>query len=228
MDAPVDPATWRRALAAYTDFAHFVLPAVEDAPLGVLLADRMSRLAWLLAVEDVPALGLLIERRYVGSARSLIRPQFESLVRGAWAQQCTDEPGLQSILDYRNDFPTLGKGVKALVAAPERFMVLGEVVPFEELDRRGRDAMNDLTHRGTRALARRSISRHDGRAAIDDDELSLFHLGASIGGIAAAALLERAGRPEAARDVLERLRRTASTWEPGVADARMPGSEIPT
>jgi hypothetical protein len=211
MDTVTDPATWRRALDAYTDFADFVVPAVEDAPLGVLLADRMSRLAWLLAVEDVPALGLLIERRYVGSARSLIRPQFESLVRGAWALQCTDEPGLQSILDYRNDFPTLGKGVMALVAAPERFTVLGEVVPFEELDRRGRDAMNDLTHRGTRALARRSISRHDGREAIDDDKVSLFHLGASIGGIAAAALLERAGRPEAARDVLERLRRTTST-----------------
>lgn len=224
MDAPLDPHAWHQALTAYLDFSHYVLHAVEDVPLGLTLADRMSRLSWLLAVEDVPAIGVLIEKRLVGSARSLIRPQFESLVRGAWALQCTDEPGLQSILDYDDDFPTLGKGVKALMAAPAPFRVLGDPVPFDELDRRGRDAMNDLTHRGTRALARRSIALHEGRDAIDDDELALFHLGTSVGGIAAAALLERGGRSDDARAVLERLKHTTACWEPGVSEARVPGS----
>ena len=226
MDDAIDPAAWHRGLAAYTSFSDFVLPLVDGVPLGVTLAERMSRLQWLLAVEDVAAIGLLIEKRLTGSARSLIRPQFESLARGAWALQCTDEPGLQAILDYAKDFPLLAPAVQALTALASPLTVLGDVVPFIELDRRGRRAMNDLTHRGTRALARRSIALHDGREAIDDDEFALFHLGASIGGIAAAALLERGGRPEAAREVLERLKRTAAVWEPGVADARVPGAEM--
>jgi hypothetical protein len=218
MHTTSDPAAWRQALTAYTQFSDFLLCAVDGVPLGVTHADRLSRVAWLLAVEDASALGVLIEKRLLGSARPLIRPQFESLVRGTWALQCTDEAGLQAIVDDAADFPMLGKAVAALMDAPAPFTLLKAPVPFHELDRRSRDAMNDHTHRGMRALARRTHALGLDSGSIDDDEYSLFHLGTSVGGIAAAALLERSGRSSEARVVIGRLQLTAALWEPLPAD----------
>lgn len=76
----ISPQVWHRALAAYSDFSEYILNSVEDLPIGESLADQVSRLAWQLSIEDAIGIGVLMEKRCVGSVRSLIRPQFESLL----------------------------------------------------------------------------------------------------------------------------------------------------
>lgn len=209
----ITPKVWHRARAAYSDFIEYILNSVEDLPIGESVADQVSRLLWQLSIEDAIGIGTLMEKRCVGSVRSLIRPQFESLVRGAWVLHCCDNSKLQAIVEYRSSFPMLGPAVKDLTEISPRFMVLGDEVPFHVLDTRCRDAMNDQTHRGVRALARRSIGNSRGATGIDDDELALFHLGASIGGIAAAAFLERTGKAAMASELLMHLNQAVAAWQ---------------
>lgn len=47
--------TWQRALVAYTSFAEFVWQAIDGTELGDSQANRLSRLRWLLAIEDQQA-----------------------------------------------------------------------------------------------------------------------------------------------------------------------------
>lgn len=211
MTTDTSPAQWHRAHAAYSGFAQYLVRALQGQPIGDVLSIRVARLFWQQAVEDTCAIGCLIEKRFVGSTRALIRPQFESLARGAWVLRCADEATVQAIVDYQNQFPMLHGVVQALTSLKEPFAVVGGAVPFDQLASRSRDAMNDLTHRGTRALARRSIA-NAASSSIDDDEISLFHLGASIGGIAGAAFLESTGNPAGAQQLIDQLVEAAQTW----------------
>lgn len=200
---------WQRAHIALNRFTAWLQAALEGRSLGDDLKQRISRLFWLQAVEDASSIGLLIEKRLVGGARTLIRPQFESLLRGAWVETCAEKTNLESICNYRKQFPLLTDALKAVGKAKSRFRILGDEVPFDELARRGKDAMNDHTHRGTRALARiaRANSSSD---SIGDDELALLYLAASIGGIAAAAFIEGTGDREATQNVVDEMAKVLS------------------
>ncbi len=206
------PLDWHRAHQAYATLALETMEAIEGKELSEDNRLSMAQTLWVLCVEDLQAVSLLMERRWLASARSLARPQFESLCRGGWLVRCASNDEAESIAGYGRPFPLLRPVLRALEAAPQPFEILGGRIPLQSLADRLLDSMHDFTHRGTRAIALRLVANGAGEDHIDETEAAVFQLTALLGCAAAAALLESCGDGPAALQAIKRLNRTVPAW----------------
>lgn len=209
----MDPRQWHESLATYQDFGDYLKASTNGTAHHAELRLRMAQNLWVVSVEDCFAIGYLVKQRLLASARSLIRPQFEALARGAWLSQCASPEQIGQIAAGQPGFPRkLSRIIESLMESPVSFSIAGAPISFRSFYDRMADSMNDLTHRGTRVIGRRMVGSREGAESIDADEPALFLLGTLHGGLAAAAMVEVIGQSEKAQDICVRCMQTANRW----------------
>lgn len=204
-------AELRQRIDQAAAFTSQIAGYIEGAQLGLTERDRIARLLWQQVVEDGLAVPVLIERRYTGSARALLRPQIEALARGAWARLLASDPQLQQFANDQAQPPGIAALVRDLSAHP--WTIQNEPVALDVLWQRGRNAFHDSAHRGTRAVARLAIANHGDLNHVGEDEVAILYLAAVCAGIAGTALLEDAGPVELAAQAWGRAREFFDAWD---------------
>lgn len=192
-----------RAVGIARDNAKQAKASVEacSLPVGSNLRERLPRLMWQQSLQDGLSIGLLVHRRYVGSARALLRPQFEALIRGAWMRVVATEDALSSVDDGKQELPKISLATDALDAHAVGFILLNERVAFGELRKRFVPAMHDHAHRGIRAMGKLAHENQDGAYGVGEDEPAVLLLSTAFTTMAAVALLKDAGQDHMAREV---------------------------
>lgn len=189
------------ALQAAATFNLTVRAQTQGAPVGDYLRDRLSRLLWQQAIEDLAAIILLTHQRHIGSARALVRPQFEALVRGGWIQNCCGEGNLEGVANGTCEMPGLWDAMLAVDGAQGGWRIAGTPVDLRGLADKMAGALHDNVHRGTSSIARVALANMGGEDHIDGAELATLWLSIAFATLAAIMLLEDAGRPAQARIV---------------------------
>lgn len=129
---------------------------VSPVQLSLALNEAGAQMLWQHAVEDGRAIALLCKARMFGSARALLRPQFEALARAAWLLTCAHNPPLLANIEESFRFPKLSVACAKL----EEQRVSGNPhpclqFPFAERADTLSTKLHDHTHRGASVLIRR-------------------------------------------------------------------------
>lgn len=167
-----------------------VVSNAHGLPVGISWRERIPRLLWQHTVEDGDSVILLVERRNLGSARALLRPQLESLARAVWAKVYATDQQLADFAAGTFRPPKIGQLMKCLTQPGAGWQVRSVHIPFENIWRNRGDAFHDIAHRGTRAVARTAMANQANGDHVSDDELAVLYIACTCAGIAGAALLE--------------------------------------
>ena len=122
-----------------------------------------------LAFEHHDAIILLFERRMAGSAFSLVRPAFETYIRGVWLLQCAKDSQIEQFAKGRCD-PSVEKMISDLEG--QGYTAGGEL----SKSWKGKKRLHDFTHGGFLHLQRR-FQPPDGIGANYPDEDVITVLG---------------------------------------------------
>lgn len=191
---------------------------VTGSPVGDTDRERLSRLLWQQVIEDGLAIPALVERRYLGSARALVRPQFEALVRSAWVRVRATDNQLSRYSDGTRAPDGIASLVQMLSAHSTGWTVQGVRIPFDSLWAKVGHAFHDTAHRGTRAIARLALANQGSEDHVADDEIVVLYLAGSCAGIAGTALLDSAGRGDLANTAWERTDQFMKALEQSIQD----------
>jgi hypothetical protein len=105
-----------------------------------------------LCVEHQTGIHTLVDHGVLGSAFALVRPQFESYVRGVWIHRCASDAQVREFLSG-DEPPSLGALVRAIETVPD----FSEGVLARMKGGIWRN-LNDFTHGGTiQVKARNSV-----------------------------------------------------------------------
>lgn len=185
------------ALRLTTSIVGQVMQAVDGRQTSKLDRERLATLYYQIAIEDCDSIAVLVRRRRLASARALIRPLFESFVRGSWVLEIAGEGTVESLMDKSARWPALGSAVEQLEAhkAKRESSVLR--FPFGDILARISNTLHDHVHRGHSALGRQHYLNHSADE-VQPDELAFLALATNIGLSAGCGLLDSIGSNDAA------------------------------
>ena len=166
---------------------------------------RFSASCFDIVHEHHRSIVLLVANRLYGSAFALVRPAYETLVRGLWIWQCATEEQIQKIID-KDDIGLSLSELLSDIEEKEEPKYLGQVV--NEVKKRHWRSFNSLTHTGFHQIARRNTQEHI-EPSYDENEIEDI-----IGFVDALALLAvlmlagpgLAGNNDLAEEVEEKIR----------------------
>lgn len=75
---------------------------------------QISGSLFSVAMEHHSAIHLLVDKKIYGSSFALMRPLFESFVRGCWAAYCASEENIIEIMDAKNKYPSMNKMLNSI------------------------------------------------------------------------------------------------------------------
>lgn len=168
-----------------------IFTRLQSVPLGANRREQIPRLLWQHAIEDGDAVIILIEQHRYASARSLLRPQLESLARAAWAKFIATADELDSFGNGSREPPGINNIMQRLVAAA---ISDDGVLIIQQLWQNRGSAFHDTTHRGTRAIARLALSNHGADDHVPDDALPVIYISSVCAGVGATSMLADIGR----------------------------------
>ena len=152
-----------------------------------------------MALEHQKAIVLLIAKNLHGSAFALVRPLFETYVRGLWLHRCATDADLGKFVKGQD----IGK-FGDLCAAVEWLDGFKDGV-LSDVKERSWSAMSGFTHTGMEQIARR-YTEETIEANYDEGEiLEALNFACGIGWLAAIAICDLAGNVELANTVLEKV-----------------------
>jgi hypothetical protein len=159
--------------------------------------DALRYLFWRAVTEDADAVALLVRNRRLVAARTLLRPQFESLARAAWISVCGEGPCHDASAGVR--WPRLANAVGYVVRHPHRVWGDAFGYPFDMMMRRLAVVFHDGTHRGRAALQRLNHQLKAAPTQIAPDEVSILSMSTVMAVHAAGNLLVLCGDQERAK-----------------------------
>lgn len=180
---------------------------VSGSPVGASDRERLSRLFWQQAVEDGLSISLLAKHRHLGSARALLRPQFESMARGVWVKIAATDHELEGFANGISSPPKISALIQRLVDHRVGWVLQGIPLPLNNLWNRVGKILHDTAHRGTRAVARLGFANQGSDDHVAEDEVGVLYLAGSCTGLAGTAILEDVGRAKEAGVVWDMMDR---------------------
>ena len=150
--------------------------------------------------EHVKAVRLLLEQRLVGSAFSLVRPTFETFVRGLWLHYCATD---KEVKRFQQD--KLNKSLREIVQAIE----LKETYNVCVLGRVARDywrAMCSYAHGGYLQAVRHITAEHIEPSYSDEEIESVIRFVSAFALLAGHEAFSMAGREDLSNEVLKRIK----------------------
>lgn len=151
-----------------------------------------------VALEHQKAIVLLIHNQLYGSAFSLVRPIFESYIRGVWLLNCATDEQLRQIKRDK-----LRRSFEDLVKEVERVDGYDEGV-LSEVKQRSWKAMNSYTHSGVLQITRRNKEATIEPNYDNDEIIEVLKFAIIVGLLAALAEALMAGSLTLANDILSK------------------------
>jgi hypothetical protein len=182
------------ALAHARNFSEAIRSAVQGSPFGGYDRDRFALALWQMSIEDFGSIVHLLKVRSIFSARALVRPQFEAMLRGSWMRWVCGEGTIDEIAAYRAEFPGLDELVTQLDLSPALVNIGGERLQFGILHTRLVRVLHDATHRGTDAVARILIANGGGESHVDEAEIGMLWVSGYVASVAGLQILDTTGR----------------------------------
>lgn len=173
------------------------VPAGENVQLAYALFD--------LVQEHHRAISILLERGQPGSAFTLMRPSFETLVRGTWLARAAGERGVKEFL--RDSPPSIGDQLKALESTEFGAW-------FLDFKNFGWSAMCSYAHGGQFHAARRMSSEAIELQYEPEAQVQVLRMAGFLALLAALQCGSISGLTEFAQEAAKR----ATTWYADIVD----------
>jgi hypothetical protein len=173
---------------------------IEGLEISATDRNRISAGCFHLALEHHEAIVHLIRRNLFGSAMALVRPLFETYVRGIWLGKCASESELKEFQKGKID-KTFGELV-ADIEGHEGY----NVGVLAQVKKNSWSAMNDFTHGGVLQVIRRitADSITPNYTAEEIGETVTF--AGAIGLLSTSEVALIAGRTDIASELLEEMK----------------------
>ena len=118
--------------------------ALDGLPYGASPRHRISGALLHLSLEHFSSILLLVRHKlHHGSAYALVRPQFETLIRGMWVYSCATEQQVEEFCSG-SEPPKIKQMINAIESLPGI-----ENDALTKIHKRTWNAMNSYTHGGT-------------------------------------------------------------------------------
>ena len=152
--------------------------------------------------EHHKAIQLLLKNSLIGSAFSLLRPTFETYVRGVWLLRCASD---EEVKDFTQDkiVKSLGALIKEIEQNPGY-----NVDVLSKVKKKTWSAMCSYAHSGYLQVVRRIIPDEITPNYSDDEKLEVINSSDTIALLAASEMFSMANRMDLVKQVLERMRGT--------------------
>jgi hypothetical protein len=149
--------------------------------------------------EHHEAIALLVRHRLYGSAFSLVRPLFETYIRGVWLRHCASEGELSQFQEGK-----IKKTFAELIQDIESHEGYAAGV-LSDVKRNSWDAMNDFTHGGSRQVARRNAADSIASNYTAGEVQEALNFSGAIGLLAAMEVILAAGRNDLVPALFEQM-----------------------
>ena len=163
---------------------------------------RFSASCFDIVHEHHRSIGLLVANCLYGSAFALVRPTYETFVRGLWIWQCATEKQIQKIVekDRMGGLYTLVSDIEKL----KNTKYLGQVL--NEIKKRHGKPFNSFTHTGFHQIVRRNTQEHI-ESNYDKHEIGrIIEFADALALLAVLMLAGLAGSNDLAEEVREKTR----------------------
>ena len=116
--------------------------------------DRFSASCFDIVHEHHRSIVLLVANRLYGSAFALVRPTYETLVRGVWIWTCATDEQIQEIMEKDK----IGHSYTLVSDIEKKNKNFGQVL--NEIREKHWSSLSSFTHTGFRQIARRNTQEH--------------------------------------------------------------------
>jgi len=157
-----------------------------------------------LVIEHQAAIAVLVKSRIYGSAFTLIRPAFESFIRGVWVRRCAQDKQITHFINETKDYRL--SVILPLVEKLEDFSS-GTMSRFHDASC---GILNSLTHGGFQQIARRSTGSHIEPDYEADEIANIVMLAGTFALMALEQIASDADRPDVIAEVVNRIGPTSS------------------
>jgi len=169
------------------------IPSGDRETLAAALFDQVH--------EHYGSIQLLIQKSFFGSAASLMRPIFETFIRGVWLQHCASESEVANFAKDKSR-KTLGSLIGEIETLPSyNRLVLSKV------KKEAWEAMCSYTHGGFLQAARRIAPGEIRPRYSDDEKLEVINSSGAIALLAASEIFSLASRTDLMEGVLDQMRK---------------------
>ena len=196
--------TIQSALERSADLSNWIDSLIHGLEIPSSNRETMAAALFDQVHEHHKAIHLLLKSSFVGSAFSLVRPTFETYVRGVWLWHCaSDEEVANFARDKINEksFGTLIQEIEARTGF--------DVGVLSKVKKEAWSAMCSYAHGGYLQAVRRIIPNHITANYSDDEILEVIKSSSTIGLLAAAEVFSMAKRKDLVEAVLEQMRVTS-------------------
>jgi hypothetical protein len=139
--------TLNQYIATSAEWLNKCKSSLDAATIDNSARNRVSGALFHLALEHHGAIQLLVSHKphpHYGSAFALLRPQFESCVRGVWYHRCANEKDIDKFIKRDKTPPLINELIRAVETLPDY-----EEGKLKEIKEGAWRTMCDLTHGGS-------------------------------------------------------------------------------
>ena len=182
------------------DLHHWITHNLDDLEISRERKILLSVSCYDVVIEHHIGISALLKSRINGSAFALVRPLFETFVRGAWLRHCaTDE----EIDKYVND--RLDKKFYILVEEVEKLESFKDGI-LSGLKDNAWKAMNSYTHGGIQQAGRRTSGSYIEPDYSDEEIVEVIKLSGSFALLAFQQIVFEAGENDLTDQAIEMLK----------------------
>ena len=173
---------------------------IDGLPVASDTRTRLAAACFDQVHEHQKALIVLTRHKLVGSAFSLVRPTFETYIRGIWLARCASDAEVAQFQKGRVD-----KTFARLIADVETNQGYGSGV-LSNVKRKSWPAMNQYTHGGYLQAVRRLTEDSIQPNFADDEIVEVINFGQAIALLAASEIVLMAKREDLLEPLLEKMK----------------------
>lgn len=201
-NVPLSPDVKRSAesrLAAAESLVVWIAQKIEGLDIPSSDRNRIAIGCLHQVAEHQQAIALLVRHGLYGSAFSLVRPLFETYIRGVWLRNCASDVELAQFQagKIEKTFAQLIDDVEALEGYA--------VGVLSEVKQNSWVAMNDFTHGGFRQAVRRNTGDAITSNYAVAEVTEALNFSGAIGLLAATEVILTAGRIDMVASLFERM-----------------------
>ena len=179
------------------NFMNFIDEHMNGIKLSGDIRSRVFYSLLHLSLEHFGSIVILVKNKMHGSAYALMRPQYESVIRALYFQDCASKEEIERFTEGKDP-----KNLFKMLEVLDKDLESSSVLNFYHLLK---NEMHAFTHGGLEQLSRR-YSEHELISNFSEEECKkLITLSQVLAGISATCATAVAGRPDISDMILEEM-----------------------
>jgi hypothetical protein len=200
--------TIEAALAHSAEVSHWLDSSIHGLDIPSNDREAMAAALFDQVHEHHKAIQLLLKNSLTGSAFSLVRPTFETFVRGVWLLRCASEEEVSNFAKDKIVKKSFGDLIKEIEARPGY-----DVGVLSKVKKSAWGPMSSYAHGGFFQAVRRITPDHITADYSDDEILEVINSSRTFALLAASEIFLMTKRNDLVEEVLERMRSASSIQE---------------